>query len=78
MNTIFIEKIKKEIEGFVPTHATEQVGTVVRTGDGIVEIEGLTQAVMSEIVFFDESEGKPLTETIKKGEPCLLYTSRCV
>lgn len=67
MNTIFIEKIKKEIEGFAPLLTTENVGTVVRASDGIVEIEGLTNAVMSEIIFFDESEGKPLAETLKKG-----------
>ena len=65
MNTTIIEKLRKEIEGFEPTASEERVGTVVSTGDGIVEIEGLTSAMMSELIMFDDADGKSLAETLK-------------
>ena len=37
---IFIEKIKKEIEGFASEVSVERVGTVVKVADGVAEIEG--------------------------------------
>jgi hypothetical protein len=45
MDTIIIEKIKKEIQNFAPTATTEQVGRVVRVGDGVAEIEGLNDVM---------------------------------
>lgn len=68
MQTI-VEKIKKEIENFSPTQVVEEVGTVVTVGDGVAEIEGLTNALMSEMVLFDEREGKSLEKSLNTKEP---------
>ena len=68
MNTTIIEKLRKEIQGFVPEAALERIGTVVSVGDGIVEIDGLTDAMMSEMIVFDDGEGKSLAETLGKSD----------
>jgi F-type H+-transporting ATPase subunit alpha len=60
----FIEQFKKEIEHFSPSPRAQKTGTVVRVGDGVAEIEGLPQAVMSEMVRFDTSLGKELTDAL--------------
>jgi len=64
MSNTIVEKLKKEIEGFVPDAKLEHVGRVVSVGDGIAEIEGLGNAVMSEMVFFEEANGKPLGDAL--------------
>lgn len=66
MNTILIEKIRKEIEALQPATYVERVGTVVKTGDGIAEIEGLRYAMMSEMVIFEEVSEKALKDTINQ------------
>ncbi len=60
----FIEQFKKEIEHFTPTARAKNGGTVVRVGDGVAEIEGLPNAVMSEMVRFDTAHGKNLKDAI--------------
>ena len=64
----FIEKIRKEIEGFVPDISMVRAGRVLRVGDGIAEIEGLDEVMMSELIVFDDSEGKPLEEVLRNSE----------
>jgi F-type H+-transporting ATPase subunit alpha len=63
----FIEQFKKEIEQFSPSAepADSRVGSVVRIGDGVAEIEGLAGAVMSEMVRFETTQGKPLAEALE-------------
>ena len=68
MDTLIIEKIKKEIEHFAPTKAVEQVGRVTRVGDGVAEIEGLGHALMSEMVLFDEAAGATLEEAMERAD----------
>ncbi|MAZ67720.1 F0F1 ATP synthase subunit alpha [bacterium] len=68
MDTLIIEKIQKEIEKFEPTTDLEKVGRVVRVGDGVAEIEGLENAVMSEMVLFDDSGDKSLEEAMSSKE----------
>src|SRR3989344_670399 len=63
-----IDRLKKEIEKFSPTVETEEVGRVISAGDGIAEIEGLSGAAMSEMVLFDEREGKKLSEALESGD----------
>lgn len=60
----FIEQFKKEIEGFAPEARPKNSGTVLRVSDGVAEIEGLSSAVMSEMVRFDTAHGKTLEEAI--------------
>ena len=65
MSTTFIEQFKKEIEGFAPATLRENTGTVVKVSDGVAEIEGLTNAVMSEMIRFDTTHGKTVSDAIK-------------
>jgi len=64
MNTILIEKIRKEIEALEPKTSVERVGTVVKAGDGIAEIDGLQGAMMAEMVIFEAAGGKHLKDTL--------------
>ena len=66
MNNSIVEKIKREIEKFTPVAITEEIGVVVKVGDGVAEIEGLGNALMSEMVLFDEVEGKTLEESLNQ------------
>jgi F-type H+-transporting ATPase subunit alpha len=65
MSTPIIARIKKEIENLQTTTAAEEIGVVVSVGDGIAEIEGLTNAQMMEMVIFESGEGATLENTIK-------------
>jgi len=65
MNTSAVEKIIKEIEQISPKHEGHSVGTVTAVGDGVVAIDGLTKAVMSEIILFEETKGKKLSDSME-------------
>lgn len=69
MDPAIIEKIIKEIESFAPSAKEETIGRVVSVGDGVVAIDGLPGALMSEVVLFDESEGITLKETLENRAP---------
>lgn len=60
-----VEKIKKEIENFSGAPKVEEIGTVVSVGDGVAEIEGLTKALMSEMVLFDEAGKRSLKDSLE-------------
>jgi len=64
MDNSIVEKIIKEIEHFAPAHESEHVGRVTAVGDGVVAIDGLSKAVMSEVLLFEEKNGKKLGETM--------------
>jgi F-type H+-transporting ATPase subunit alpha len=64
----FIEQFKKEIAGFAPTDRTKNTGVVLRVGDGVAEIEGLTGASMSEMVRFDIASAHTLKDAINHTE----------
>lgn len=64
MSTILIEKIKKEIEALEPRTSVERVGTVVKAGDGIAEIDGLQEVKMAEMVVFEHAGGKHLKDAL--------------
>ncbi len=66
MNILLIEKIRKEIEALDTTTKVERIGTVVKAGDGIAEIEGLNDAMMAEMVTFEESGEKELKDTLDR------------
>ncbi len=64
-----IEKIEKEIASWAPDTGTEEVGVVRAAGDGIVEIDGLTDAVLSEMVLFDATFDRSLEAALKDPHP---------
>lgn len=64
MESTTIEKILKEIEQHSPKHECQHVGRVVAVGDGVVAIDGLTKAVMSEVIIFEEGKGKKLADSL--------------
>ncbi|TSA43842.1 F0F1 ATP synthase subunit alpha [bacterium] len=68
MQTI-IERIEKEIAAWTPSAGSEETGIVRATGDGIAEIDGLTQAAMSEMVLFDPTFDRTLEEALKDPAP---------
>lgn len=69
MDTSTVEKIIKEIEKYEPTHEGAHTGRVVSVGDGVVAIDGLSKAVMSEVIIFEEGKGKKLKDAMhSEGE----------
>ncbi len=54
-DTTIIERLKKEIAKLDLAPVSEEVGVVRKVGDGIVEIEGLSGAMMMEMLTFDEA-----------------------
>ncbi len=69
MDNSIVEKIIKEIEHFAPSHDAQHVGRVTSVGDGVVAIDGLSRAVMSEIIIFEEGKGKKLGSAMEeRGE----------
>src|SRR3990167_6525568 len=60
-----VEKIIKEIEGHAPGWQSEHVGVVTAVGDGVVAIDGISKAVMSELVEFEETKGKHLADSME-------------
>ena len=49
-----IEKLKKQIEGFKDEVQTEKVGKVIEIGDGVARVEGLSEAMASEMLEFSD------------------------
>jgi F-type H+-transporting ATPase subunit alpha len=60
-----IKRIQKEIETFTPVKHQEEVGHIRATGDGVVEIEGLQNAMMMEMVLFDTTHDRSLEAALK-------------
>ncbi len=71
MDSSIVEKIVKEIEGYAPKGGHTNVGRITAVGDGVVAIDGLEKAVMSEVVEFEETAGKSLEDSMH-GEGKLL------
>lgn len=59
-----IERIKKELETLDTAATAEHVGVVTAVADGVVEIEGISQAEMMEMLVFETAEGKSLADTL--------------
>ncbi|MFQ5541179.1 MAG: hypothetical protein ACE5F4_02960, partial [Candidatus Paceibacteria bacterium] len=64
-NTV-IERLKKAITDLDLDTKDEEVGIVRTVGDGIVEIEGLADAAMAEMLEFDESSVSSVEKAIVK------------
>ncbi|HYF29415.1 MAG TPA: F0F1 ATP synthase subunit alpha [Candidatus Paceibacterota bacterium] len=64
-----IKRIESEIASYVPKGGTEETGIVRATGDGIAEIDGLDNAIMTEMVLFDPTFDRTLEEALKDAAP---------
>lgn len=64
-----IKKIEREIAAYAPTGGSEEVGIVRATGDGIAEVDGLTHAILTEMVLFDPTFDRSLEEALKDPSP---------
>ncbi|MBI5003474.1 F0F1 ATP synthase subunit alpha [Candidatus Kaiserbacteria bacterium] len=71
MDSSIVEKIVKEIEGYTPKHDHEHVGRVTAVGDGVVAIDGLSKAVMSEVIVFEEGKSKKLEDSMHQTSALL-------
>ncbi len=65
MTNSIVEKIIKEIEHFAPSKEREHIGHITSVGDGVVSIEGLDRALMSEVLLFEETAGKSLKDALR-------------
>ncbi len=54
---IIIQQLKEEVQKLKRGPEIQHVGTVIRAGDGVAEIRGLSAVLYSEIVEFETSEG---------------------
>jgi F-type H+-transporting ATPase subunit alpha len=68
MDSIIIEKIKKEIENFQDISIKEEIGYVSAVGDGVAQIDGLTNVMMAEMVRFDINEKNNLEDSINNKD----------
>ncbi|HUY05342.1 MAG TPA: F0F1 ATP synthase subunit alpha, partial [Candidatus Paceibacterota bacterium] len=64
-----IERIEKEIAAWAPDTGSEETGVVRATGDGIAEIDGLSNVAMSEMVLFDPTFDRTLADALKDPAP---------
>ena len=69
MSTTIIERIKKEIDQLDVTATAKESGVVMSVGDGIVEVDGLSNAQLMEMVVFAKSEDATLEESVNDEEP---------
>lgn len=65
MDSSIVEKIVREIEGYTPKAESQHVGRVTAVGDGVVAIDGLSKAVMSEVLIFEEGKGQNLEKAME-------------
>ncbi|HUY62856.1 MAG TPA: F0F1 ATP synthase subunit alpha [Candidatus Paceibacterota bacterium] len=64
-----IERIEKEIASWEPSSGAAETGVVQATGDGVAEIDGLTNATLAEMVLFDATFDRSLSEALKDPAP---------
>lgn len=65
MQNAIVEKILKEIEHFSPKSEHVHTGRVTVVGDGVCAIDGLSKAVMAEVLEFEETKDKNLKESMQ-------------
>ncbi len=64
-SSTIIERLKAEIANLDTKTDAQDVGRVVSVGDGVAEIDGLSEAKMMEMILFDDSSNKSLEEAMQ-------------
>ena len=64
MDSSTVEKVIREIEQHSPRHEAIHIGRVSAVGDGVVAIDGLDKALMSEVIEFEGTDGKGLADSM--------------
>ena len=62
-----IEKLEKEIERVKPKVEVEEIGQVIKAGDGVAWISGLTKAFASEILIIEDKKISLLALNLEEG-----------
>ncbi|PIR82142.1 F0F1 ATP synthase subunit alpha, partial [Candidatus Kaiserbacteria bacterium CG10_big_fil_rev_8_21_14_0_10_59_10] len=65
MDASTVEKLIREIERYAPKADVEHTGRITAVGDGVVALDGLSKAVLSEIIEFEETAEKPLKQSLE-------------
>ncbi len=65
MESAIVEKVIREIENYTIKTNSHEIGRVTAVGDGVVAIDGLSKAVMSEVILFEEGAGDSLADSMK-------------
>jgi len=70
MDNTLIDHIKREIDNFNADTAPKEAGQVLRVGDGVAEVEGLSAVELMEMVVFDQTSiaGVEVEEAVEKTE----------
>ena len=69
MSTTIIERIKQEIANLDTSAVVQEAGSVLAVGDGVAEIDGLTNAQLMEMVVFATTDGASLEESLQSSAP---------
>ena len=64
MDSSTVEKVIREIEQHSPRHEAIHVGRGSAVGDGVVAIDGLDKALMSEVIEFEGTDGNGLADSM--------------
>ncbi len=59
-----IEKIKKEMQDFAPSASKSGAGEVVYSADGVVEIDGLDEIALGEMIVFEKGASESVEDAI--------------
>lgn len=65
--SFLIEKLEKEIESLEVSPEIEEIGEVIRIGDGVVWLSGLKNTFVSEILFIEEKNILLLALNLEEG-----------
>lgn len=64
MDNSFVEVLKKQLEGVDLKAEGEEIGKVISVGDGVVQIEGLPNAMFSEMVLIEHWPADPEQQAV--------------
>ncbi len=60
-----LKRIEEEIKSYSPVSEQSEVGTVRTVGDGVADIDGLQNAMLNEVVIFDDVYERTLEEALQ-------------